>query len=242
MGLRCGVMRLDRLLGNRGYCSRREVKKLLKEERVLINGEPASSPDQSITDELVTIDDEPIDPETLVVMLNKPTGFVCSHREQGRLIYELLPERWGARKPILSSVGRLDKESSGLLIMTNDGQLNHQLTQPKKVGKKYLIRTRDTLTGNEAALFSSGTFTLHDEPDPLLPATFEPIDENSGYLTIFEGKYHQIRRMFGAIGNEVIELSRLQIGELTLKNLEVGQWIFLDAADIAAALVCAERP
>jgi 16S rRNA pseudouridine516 synthase len=229
-------MRLDRLLSNRGYCSRSEVKRFIRENRIRIDNEPAYSPSQAIHNESVFIDDEPIDPEIITIMLHKPIGFVCSHREQGRLIYELLPERWSNLKPQLSSVGRLDKESSGLLILTNDGQLNHQLTQPKKVGKVYAVKTRDPLSGNESSLFSSGTFTLPDEEQPLLPATFLEQSPHSGLLTIHEGKYHQIRRMFAAVGNEVIELHRTQIGDLPLLPEEPGAWCFLTDDQLKLAL------
>ena len=230
-------MRLDRLLGNRGYCSRREVSALLRQQRVQLDGVFPRSPSIEVTDTtVVLIDDEPIDPEVITIMLNKPLGFVCSHREQGRLIYELLPPRWSNRKPLLSSVGRLDKESSGLLILTTDGQLNHQLTQPKKIGKVYEVTVRDPLSGEEPELFSSGTFTLPDEEDPLLPARFVAHDSHHGTLTIYEGKYHQIRRMFGALGNEVTVLQRSRIGALSLDELEAGSWQFLSDAMIAKAL------
>jgi 16S rRNA pseudouridine516 synthase len=229
-------MRLDRLLSNRGYCSRSEVRHLLRTKRIRIDDTYPSSPSTMVNPDSVFIDDEKIDPEVITIMLHKPTGFVCSHREQGRLIYELLPERWSQRKPQLSSVGRLDKESSGLLILTTDGQLNHQLTQPKKVGKVYEVTVRDKLSGEEASLFQSGTFTLPDESEPLLPADFMPRDDYNGVLTIYEGKYHQIRRMFGALGNEVIKLHRTQVGNLPLLPTEAGSWCFLSPEQLSLAL------
>ena len=184
----------------------------------------------------IYIDEEPIDPERLVILFHKPVGFVCSHKEQGRIIYELLPERFAQRKPLLTSVGRLDKDSSGLLILTNDGALNHTLTQPKKVGKKYSVTLREPLRGDEAELFSSGTFVLPEETDPLLPAHFEPTSSHTGILTIYEGKYRQIRRMFAAVENEVRELHRFQIGTLQLGDLEVEQWKHLSEDELASAL------
>lgn len=219
------MIRLDRLLSNRGYCSRSEVKALLKEGVVLVNGAPIKKPDEHVEPSSVTFNSEPLDAETITVAVNKPCGFVCSHKEQGRLIYELFPERWGNRKPLVSTVGRLDKETSGLIIVTDDGQLHHKLTQPSKVGKKYIVTLSEPLKGDESQILASGTLILETEHSALLPAKFIPTGTNTGELTIFEGRYHQVRRMFAALGNKVEVLHRESIGGFNLNGIPEGKWI-----------------
>ncbi len=227
-------IRFDRLLSNRGYCSRSEAQSILKHHEVLHDGAPVRKFDQKVNPALVTIDGEPIDPgEGLVILFHKPTGFVCSHKDKGRLIYELLPERWSRRNPPLSSVGRLDKETSGLLILTDDGQLNHKLTAPKKnVPKVYKVKVENPFSGEEETIFSAGTLMLEGEDTPVRPAHFEALSDDEGYLTIVEGRYHQVRRMFAAIGNTVTELHRCKIGALTLGDLDEGAWKILSEDDV----------
>jgi 16S rRNA pseudouridine516 synthase len=173
----------------------------------------------------------------MVIMLNKPTGYTCSHRDQGALIYELLPPRFSQRKPPLSSVGRLDKETSGLLLLTDDGQLLHRLTSPKRhIPKVYEARLAEALRGTERELFASGTMILPEEEAPLKPAQLEDLGEKHVRLTIEEGKYHQIRRMFAAVDNTVTELKRIRIGELTLDGLREGDYRILSPDEIDLAL------
>lgn len=234
--------RLDKLLANMGYGSRREIQQLARSGRILLDGEPFGSAEAriAVTPDLVTrlsIDDAPVDPlPGMILMLNKPLGVTCSRKDTGPLVYSLLPERWRVRDPALSTVGRLDKETSGLLLMTDDGGLLHKIISPKHhVSKRYLATLDRPLNGNEAEVFAAGTLLLEGEDKPLQPATLEPLSETSAHLTITEGRYHQVRRMFAAIGNHVNELHRDRIGGLDLPaDLEAGDYRIMSEADIAA--------
>lgn len=233
------VMRLDRLLSSRGYCTRSHARSFLKENDVREGGASVTRDDQRVDGNTVTINGEPADAAQLYVMLNKPTGTVCSHDEgEGTLVYDLLPERWMQRNPVPTTVGRLDKETSGLLIITDDGALVHRLTSPKKhVPKVYLATLAQPLSGHEGDLFASGTLMLDGDPKPLLPATLQVIDDRTARLTIIEGRYHQVRRMFAAVGNHVERLHRAQVGTLVLERLLVGEWRMLSNDDLRSLAV-----
>jgi len=214
------VERLDRLISRLGYGSRSDVQAWLRQGLISVGGNPAKSPSLKVNPADVLIDGQAMDhPDGLTVIYHKPLDAVCSHRETGRLIYEDFPERWGCRKPALSSVGRLDKETSGLLILTDDGQLNHRITSPKKhITRTYAVSLHTPLTGNEAELFASGKLMLKEDDKPCLPAELTVIDEMHASLVLHEGRYHQVRRMFAAIGNHVTELTRSHIGALSLES------------------------
>jgi 16S rRNA pseudouridine516 synthase len=138
----------------------------------------------------------------MVLMLHKPSGATCSHKEAGPLVYDLLPERWRLRTPPLSSVGRLDKETSGLLLLTDDGALLHRIIAPKShVAKRYCVTLEQPLRGDEAQLFGSGTLLLDGETKPLLPVAMEVHSPTQASVILIEGRYHQVRRMFAAAGN-----------------------------------------
>ena len=215
--------RLDRLLANLGYGSRREVQHIVLTGGAVLDGRRLRDFGERIplTADLaqrLLIRGVPLDPPTpLTVMLHKPVGVVCSHKEPGRSVYELLPARWRARVPALSTVGRLDADTSGLLLITDDGPLLHRIISPKNhVAKRYLVTLARPLEGGEAATFASGTLMLESETTPLLPAVMQPLSETTAYLTITEGRYHQVRRMFAAVGNHVMALHRDRIGGLEL--------------------------
>ncbi len=217
------TLRLDRLLANLGYGARREVQQLIFAGRVKLDGEVVAHEDQRIalTPDLpqrLSVSGQPLDPPPgMVVMMHKPLGVTCSHKESGRLVYDLLPDRWLRRNPALSSVGRLDKDTSGLLLFTDDGALLHRIISPKRhVSKRYEATLARPLEGGEAAIFASGEFQLEGEDKPLLPATLEQLAPNRARLTIGEGRYHQVRRMFAAVGNHVAALHRDRVGGLSL--------------------------
>jgi 16S rRNA pseudouridine516 synthase len=220
------LIRLDRLLSSRGYCTRSHARAYLKEIEVLVAGQRAFKEDAKVDDAQVTIDGEPIEPGRILAMMNKPVGTVCSHDDgEGELVYDLLPDRWMQRNPTVTTVGRLDKETSGLLLITDDGALVHRLTSPKKhVEKVYLATLAVALKGDEAELFASGTMMLHEDPKPLLPAKLEVIDPKTVRLTIVEGRYHQVRKMFAATANRVMTLHRERFGKLTVDGLKPGEW------------------
>ncbi|CEJ15134.1 Ribosomal small subunit pseudouridine synthase A [bacterium YEK0313] len=237
-------LRLDRLLANLGYGSRREVQGLVHAGLVVLDGETLEDADQrvAVTADLsdrMTVRGRRLDPPPgMVLMLNKPLGVTCSHKEAGPLIYGLLPERWRRRDPAISTVGRLDKDTSGLILMTDDGGLLHRIISPKShVPKRYLATLARPLAGTEAAVFASGTLMLEGEDKPLQPAELEVIGPTSAFVTVHEGRYHQVRRMFAAVGNHVEALHRERIGSLALPDdLEPGQFRILGAAEIAAIL------
>ncbi len=220
--------RLDKLLSNLAYGSRKDVQRWVKQGLVEHDGKPIKSASEKVDPLKVLFDGESLDhPEGLTIIYHKPLGRVCSHKEEGILIYDDLPEQWQYRKPAFSSVGRLDKETAGLLILTDDGQLNHHLTSPKHhISKTYAVTLDRPLRGNEVDLFASGTLMLEDDDKPCLPAELTVIDETYASLVLHEGRYHQVRRMFAAVGNHVNELTRTHIGNLSLAStgLEPGDY------------------
>lgn len=183
----------------------------------------------------VRVDDEALDPPAgLMLMLDKPLGYTCSTADQGKVVYDLLPERFRWRKPTLASVGRLDRDTSGLLLMTDDGALLHRITSPRShLAKVYEATLAQDLRGDEAALFASGTMLLKSETTPLVPAVLEELGPRRARLTIVEGRYHQIRRMFAVVGNHVDALHRTAVGGLALDDLASGAWRVLDEAEVA---------
>lgn len=232
-----GKVRLERLLSNLGYGSRKEVGAAVKAGAFAIDGvvmnDPSAQVDLSQMDK-AAFDGERLDPVSpLTILLHKPRGFTCSTDEDGDLIYDLLPPRWKHRDPVLSSAGRLDKDSTGLVLMTDDGQLLHKIISPKTHARKYYrVTLRDDLKGDEAALFGSGEFCLTNDPKPLKPAIWTPESEKSGVMILSEGRYHQIRRMFGKIGNHVATLHRFQLGGLDLEGIKAGEYKMLNSAEM----------
>ena len=228
-------MKLVKLLANLGYGSRKQVALMFREGRVTdADGEVLYADDTPQWHE-VHVDGEPLDPPPgLLLMLHKPAGYTCSTKDRGGLVYDLLPPRFAHRSPTLSTVGRLDRETSGLLLLTDDGQLLHRIISPKsKLPKVYEATLAEPLRGDEAAAFASGTLMLDSETTPLLPAGLEAISPTRARLTLNEGRYHQARRMFAAIGHHVVALHRSQVGGLSLGDLPEGQWRILDDADRA---------
>lgn len=237
-------LRLDRLLANLGYGSRREVQGMVYAGMVTLDGVTLEDSDQriAVTADLparMTVDGAPLDPPPgLTLMLHKPLGVTCSHKEQGPLVYALLPERWRRRDPAISTIGRLDKETSGLLLMTDDGGLLHKIISPRNhVAKHYDVTLARPLRGNEQEIFASGDMLLDGEPKPLLPVRMEIMSPTRARVTLTEGRYHQVRRMFAAVDNEVTVLHRDRIGDLALPDdLAAGQFRILGAADLALVL------
>lgn len=233
-------IRIDRLLSNLGYCSRSEAAAACRAGRVTLHGAAVRDAAQRVALAAVRagalcLDGAAVDPPALTLMLHKPVGYTCSHDEAGPLIYDLLPERWRRRKPALSSVGRLDKASSGQLLLTDDGALLHRIIHPRAhAPKHYRVTTRAPLRGDESEHFGSGNFRLDGDPKPLRPARWRAETATSGVMVLGEGRYHQIRRMFAALGNEVVALHRFQTGGLALGDLAAGRYRILTSADIGA--------
>lgn len=244
------AMRLDRLLANMGYGSRREIAQAARAGLVVLDGAAIKDADRriAVTADLsarMTFDGAPLDPPPgLVLMLHKPLGMTCSHKEAGPLVYSLLPPRWRRRDPMISTVGRLDKETSGLLLLTDDGETLHRIISPKsRIAKRYRVTLDRPLEGGEAERFASGTLMLEGEETPLLPAGFAALSPTEAEVTVTEGRYHQVRRMFAAVGNHVVALHRDRIGALALPaDLAPGGYRLLDAADLAAVFGAAAAP
>lgn len=236
------MARLDRLLANLGYGSRREVIDLVARKQVVLDGVAVKDAGSKIAIAAdlpgrLTVSGKPLDPPApLTLLMHKPLDVVCSHREAGRSVYELLPHRWRARIPALSTIGRLDKETSGLLLITDDGPFLHRVISPRShIAKRYIATLDRPLGGGEAEVFAAGTLMLEGETEPLAPAQLEPIGATQARLTITEGRYHQVRRMFAAVGNHVTGLHRDRIGGLALpEDLEAGAWRILASEEQAA--------
>jgi 16S rRNA pseudouridine516 synthase len=221
------LRRLDQLLANLGYCSRRESRAWVADGRVTVAGAEADDFGAKVNPAHVLVDGEPLDhPDGLLLLLHKPLGLVCSHDgREGPGIYGLLPERWRRRNPQVTSIGRLDKDTSGLLLLTDQSELVHRLTSPKhKVPKTYRATLATDLPAGLTELFAAGTLVLPDEQEPCAPATLRVLGPREAELVLTEGKYHQVRRMFGSQGCEVLTLHRSHFGHLALGDLPPGTW------------------
>ena len=238
---RIPTSRVDKLLGSMGYGSRTEIARLGKVGGIVLDGVDLTDvskriPVPSDLPSRMEIDGQPLDPVAgLVMLLNKPLGMTCSRKEDGALVYDILPERWKRRDPAISTIGRLDKQTSGLLLLTDDGDLLHRVISPKKhVAKVYCATLARPLVGTEGELFAQGGLVLEGEDKPLAPAHLEVISPTEARLTVTEGRYHMVRRMFAAAGNHVEALHRERMGGLTLPDdLAPGQWRLLNPDQIA---------
>lgn len=218
------MQRLDKILSEAGVASRRELKTIIKAGRVCVNGKTATAPEEKfdkLTAEILLDGEEVSTRKTVVFMLHKPRGYVTSTDERGEhTVMELLPE--ALRKQNAMPVGRLDKDTEGLLLFTNDGQLAHKLIAPKSaVIKQYYAEHDGAATETDAAAFAAG-IELADGTK-CLPARLEILGEGKCHVYVQEGKYHQVRRMLASRKLPVTYLKRLSVGELTLGDLPLGQ-------------------
>ena len=189
--------RIDAHLSTLGYCTRSEAKKFLKIYEVFVKDVRVFDPSLKAYHNDIKINNEALDPETITILLNKPSGYICSHNDAGSLIYSLLPDRWNRRNPKISTVGRLDVDTTGAIILTDDGDLNHKLTSPKSdVSKIYEVTLAQELRGDEKEIFESGTLMLNGETKPLLSAKLEIITPTFVKIEICEGRYHQVNKFY----------------------------------------------
>lgn len=222
------VIRLDKMLSVQGVCTRKEVRELLRGGGITINGKQALKPEDRVntdTDRVSVCGTEIVFKRHIYIMLNKPSGVISASEDpRAKTVIDLLPEN--LKRPGLFPVGRLDKDTEGLLVVTDDGQFAHEVLAPKKhVDKTYhaLIDSPTTPLQRQAfenRLVIDGGYTC-------LPAKISVLDVLSGTLlqvTISEGKYHQIKRMFHALGKEVLALKRVAMGGLKLdESLKPGE-------------------
>ncbi|GAA0686864.1 pseudouridine synthase [Dyella marensis] len=228
-------MKLVKLIANLGYGSRKDVAWMFREGRITDAQGEVLYADDKVPHEQIHVDGEPLDPPPgLVLIMHKPVGYTCSRKDQGRVVFDLLPPRYRMRDPALSTVGRLDRDTSGLLLFTDDGALLHRIISPRaQVAKVYEAELASDLRGDEGALFASGTMMLEAEREPLEPAQLEVLGPRRARLSITEGRYHQVRRMFAAVGNHVEALHRASVGGLVLsEGLEPGAWRMLAPGEV----------
>ncbi len=228
--------KLVKYISNLGYGTRREVAAMFEAGQITFaNGTIAHTTDVIKHDD-IRIDGAPVDvPPGSVIMLNKPTGYVCSTNDVPPLIYDLLPPRFLRRTPVIASVGRLDRDTSGLLLLTDDGSINHLLTSPRRhLPRVYDVTLAEAVSGDEVVLFASGTLILESDVVPLAPAELVVTGERTATITLHEGRYHQVRRMFAATGNHVNSLHRVSFGGVELGDLPSGKWRELSNEEVTS--------
>jgi len=225
--------RLDKILANTGRWSRKEIRGLIRAGRVQVDGQTARTPEEKYDPAArFAVDGEAVSGERLVyLMLHKPAGLLSATGDPRQAtVLDLLPER--LRRVGLFPVGRLDKDTEGLLLLTNDGPLAHRLLSPRRhVDKTYFVRADGPFTEADRAAFAAG-LTLEDGLN-CLPARLERLERpQEALITLQEGKFHQIKRMTAACGKQVVYLKRLTMGPLRLDPaLAPGQWRPLTAAE-----------
>lgn len=241
--------RLDKILSHAGFGTRRDVRRLLHTDEVLVNGTPVTDPSFHLDEknDTITINGEPLLlEENVYLMMNKGAGFVCANKDGlHETVFSLLED--GYRTPYFEShlhlVGRLDIDTEGLLLFTTDGDLTHRLTSPKtRCEKKYFVRLAEGIEERErGAIEAALKKGVHVPPEgqesefTALPAKIDWTQKaDELYLTISEGKYHQVKRMFAALGGEVVFLKRVQIGALRLdESLSPCEYRKLGADEVA---------
>ena len=226
-------MRLDKYISQITDYSRKEVKRLLKLGAITIDGETTKDPALHINEEqVVALDGEPLGkPGPRYFMMNKPLGYVSVTKDSMHpTVLELMDEANAER---LQIAGRLDVDTTGLLLITDDGQWNHAVTAPnRECDKVYHVTLADDIAPDTGEHFATGLM-LEGEIRATLPAQLEVLYSNEARLTITEGRYHQVKRMFAAVGNRVTELHRTQVGEIKLdETLEPGEYRPLTSAEI----------
>lgn len=233
--------RIDKIIASTGTMSRSEAKKAAKKGLILLNGTVIKDCSIKATerDELIVKNKRIEYQKYIYVMLNKPKGYVCSTDDPSSPIVNVLLNE-ELQRLNLFSIGRLDKNTTGLVILTNDGDLAHRLISPSKhVDKIYEVTTKQPIQSNYREAFKNG-ITL-DDGYRCMPAGLEVTGEQTCRVTIKEGKYHQIKRMFDSLGNKVVELNRISIGCIPLDNgLKQGEYRVLTVNETEA--LCGMQP
>ncbi len=224
-------MRLDRFIQRNTLHGRQACRALIAAGRVKVCTEVCRDLHCDVDSfTTVSLDDQVLQArEARYLMLHKPAGVVSStEHDEHRTVLDLLPERL---RHDLHLAGRLDLKTTGLMLLTNDGAWSRKVTQPEeKIPKVYTVRTKDPVAPQTAEVFLRGIY-FATEDITTLPAKLESIDSHTSRLTLFEGRYHQVKRMFGHLRNEVVGLHREKVGQLSLGDLQPGQYRELSAAE-----------
>ena len=216
-------MRLDKFLAHTTDLTRTLARQAIRQQRVAINGQPADDASRAVqaTDQ-ITLDDKLLFlPGNRYIMLHKPAGYVCTREDTHHAnIFSLV-----THSDDLHAAGRLDADTTGLVLLTNDGQWSHRVTAPRrKCDKVYRVTLAQALSQDQTRQIEHGIM-LNGEDKPTLPAQLEIISDTQVRITIHEGKYHQVKRMFAAVDNKVTALHRESIGHIKLDdNLKPGEW------------------
>lgn len=228
-------MRIDKLLSHMGIGSRTEIKKYLKTCRVKLNGEFEKKSNTQINtekDEILFDDEKVIYKEFTYLMLNKPKDYISATFDKKlKVVVDLLEFPYSNME--LFTVGRLDIDTTGFLLLTNDGKFSYNVTSPKKnVNKKYFVKLLENLTDEQKEKIENGIY-FEKEDFITENAVVEKVSETEIYLTISEGKFHQVKRMLEYVGNKVVELKRVEIGNLKLdEKLQLGEYRELTEEEI----------
>lgn len=227
---------LEKILFSQGFGTRRYCSDLVYADLVKVNGVLAEDPEEKMVPEnlLLTVDGEDWEfHEKAYIAFNKPTGYECSHKTSHHpSIYGLLPQPLVERG--IQCVGRLDYDTTGLILMSDDGQFIHKMTTPKKnIGKIYQITTAEPISTKQMDRLLSGV-VLDDDPAPCFAKACVQLDERLLAMTIVEGRYHQVKRMMAAVGNHVAALHRTTIGDYVMPDdLAEGEWRWLYQEDLS---------
>ena len=227
------MMRLDKMLSHCGYGSRKDVKEYIRKGQVLVNGEIIFDDDFKINeefDEVIVFNENVTYHKNIYLMLNKPKGVVsATFDNKEKTVLDLIDEY---KSYNIFPVGRLDIDTTGLLLLTNDGALSHNLLSPKHhVSKKYYVEFKGEFKESYYNLFLSGI--ILDDGYKTLPSEISIISTNEAFLTIYEGKFHQVKRMFKSLNMEVVNLKRISFGPLVLdNNLQEGKYRLLNENEV----------
>ncbi len=224
------AIRVDQLLSRYGYCSRREAHAWARAGRITLDGVPLKDTSERVDAKSVLVDGASVEAvDGLLAMFHKPLAVVCSRDgREGPSVFDLLPPQWSQRNPPVASVGRLDKDTTGLLLITDAGEWVHRWTSPKHNHEKtYEVTFEGEPKPGMVEWFASGALRLEGEGRCCLPAKLVFEGPGRALLHLVEGRFHQVRRMFAAAGLTVIRLHRPRFGPYELGDLAEGSWRLL---------------
>lgn len=227
-------MRLDKMIGNSGLDTRKNIKRNAKKGAILVNGEVVKDSSYQVDPEVdeVYYMGQFVDYfENIYIMMNKPQGYLSATEDKDPTVIDLLDDFY--RVLDLSIAGRLDKDTTGLLLLSTDGKFIHRVTSPNSnIEKTYIAKTRDPIDESLIDLFKEGVYIKEDDYTAR-PANLEIIGDNEAKVTVTEGKFHLVKRLFSNSGNEVVDLKRVAIGDLKLdSHLGLGEYRELSDSEV----------